>query len=270
MCKGILLTKTTSERKTPMLRILFVFAFLFSFLPSRAGILSQLVQQRAQTKNPKQFVAFADSVCERKLLYLDRTIQWDCQKDNSQFIGSYWQIGFRFVEMGLGRKDEFTDVYMFITTDTLFYCEVRNSMIGGDSGLFYHYIDSLTMKKLSRTWEKTYGVELKLTDFDSLDYNYGFHCGIDGVRTEGRLLLDEMVRQRDTVRLNQWLQSPLPGRQAYAVDGFYQLSKRGTWLSAQQKKRIAAVQSRDAALSFCVGCVYSIKRLKDVTKSFVF
>jgi hypothetical protein len=172
--------------------------------------------------------------------------------------------------MGMGRKDEFTDVYMFLATDTLFYCEVRNSMIEGDSGLFFHYVDSLKMKKFSRTWKNTYGVELKLTDFDSLDYSYGFRCGYDGVRTEGRMLLDEMVRTRDTVLMNQWLQSPLPGRQAYAVDGFYQLSKRGIWLSAQQKKRIAAVQSRDAALSFCAGDAYSIKRLKDVTKSFVF
>lgn len=253
-----------------MPRLILAFTFLLFIFPSHAGILSQLVTQRAQTKDPKQFVAFADSVSERKLVYLDRTIQWNCFKDNSQFIGDYWQVGFRFVEMGMGRKDEYTDVYMFLATDTLFYCEVRNSTIAGDSGLFFHYLDSLKMKKLSRTWEKTYGVELKLTDFDSLDYNYGFRCGIDGVRTDGRVLLDEMVRTRDTVLLNQWLQSPLPGRQAYAVDGFYQLSKRGMWLSAQQKKRIAAVQSRDAALSFCAGDVYSIKRLKNVTKSFVF
>lgn len=254
-----------------MLRIIFIFTFLLLvIIPSHAGILSQLVHQRAQAKNPKQFVAFADSISNRKLLYLDRTIQWNCHKDNSQFIGSYWQIGFRFSERGIGRKDEFTDVYMFIATDTLFYCEVRNPEIASDTGVFFHYLDSVKMKTLSRTWEKTYGVKLQLSDFDSLDYDYGFHCGIDGARTEGRLLLDEMVRQRDTVMLNQWLQSPLAGRQAYAVDGFYQLYKRGNWPSAQQRKRIEAVQSRDAALNFCAGADSSIKRLKDVTKSFVF
>ncbi len=165
-----------------------IFLILAFQIPSQAGVLSQLVQQRAESKNLKKFVAFTDSISQRKLLHIDRTVQWDCQKDISQFIGNFWQTGFRFSE----------------------------------------------------------------------------------TRTEGRLLLDEMVRQRDTVMLNKWLQSPLPRRQAYAVDGFYQLNKRGIRLSAQQRKRIDAAKSRDAALSFCIGNTHSIKRLKDVTKGFVF
>jgi hypothetical protein len=239
-------------------------------LPSHAIALHELVQRRAELKDPKQFVLFADSISARKLVGIDRTIQWDCHKDNSQFIGNFWQIGFRFSEMGIGRKDDYTDVYFFITADTLFYCEVRNPELPQTAEMYFQYKDSVRMERFSRAWEKTYGIGLNLSTFDSLDYNYGFHCGIDGVRIDGRLLLDEMVRQRDTVMLNQWLQSPLPGRQAYAVDGFYQLNKRGITLSAQQKRRIKAVQSRDAALNFCAGCNFSIKRLKDVTKSFVF
>jgi hypothetical protein len=253
-----------------MLRILFVFTLFILHLPSHAGVLSQLIKQRAETKSFKKFSALADSISERKLRHIDPTIQWDCHSDHSQFIGNFWQIGMRFAERGLGRKDEYTDVYIFISSDTMFYCEVRNPEMPLPAGLFFMYTDSVKMQRLSGSWEKTYGVKLKLSDFDSLDYDYGFRCGIEGARTGGRIMLDEMVRQRDTALLNQWLQSPLPGRQAYAVDGFYQLSKRGVWLSAQQKKGIAAVQSRDAAISFCAGDAYSIKRLKDVTKSFVF
>ena len=239
-------------------------------LPLHAGMLQSLVQRRAEMKDPKKFIQFSDSISGKKLLCLDRTVQWDCHKDNSQFIGKFWQMGFRFSELGIGRKDEYTDVYIFISSDTLFYCEVRNPELPITASSYFQYIDSLKFKKLSNAWQKTYGVPLQLSDFDSLDYNYGFRCGIDGVRLDGRLLLDEMVRQRDTIMLNQWLQSPLAGRQAYAVDGLYQLNKRGIWLSAQQKKRIKAIQSRDAAVNFCAGCNYSIKRLKDVTKSFVF
>ncbi len=255
-----------------MLRKFFAITLLILafHIPSQAGILSQLVQQRAEAKNLRKFVAFSDSISQGKLLHIDRTVQWDCQKDISQFIGNFWQIGFRFSERGVGREDELTDAYIFFSTDTTFYCEVRNPQYGSVKGLLFHFTDSLKMDKLSRTWEKTYGVKLRLSDFDSLDYNYGFNCGEDGARTEGRLLLDEMVRQRDTVMLNKWLQSPLPGRQAYAIDGFYQLYKRGIWPSAQQRKRIEAAKSRDAALSFCTGNAHSIKRLKDVMKSFVF
>jgi hypothetical protein len=249
--------------------LICISTFLFNS-SAHAISLHELVTRRAELKDPKKFTLFADSVSTKKLLDIDRTIQWDCHKDNSQFIGNYWQIGFRFSEMGIGRKDEYTDVYFFIVKDTTFYCEVRNPVLPLPAGMYLQFTDTTRMEKFSQTWEKTYGVGLKMSDFDSLDYNYGFHCGIDGVRLDGRLLLDEMVRQRDTVMLNQWLQSPLAGRQAYAVDGFYQLSKRGIWLSTQQKKRIKAVQARDAALNFCTGCNYSIKRLKDVTKSFVF
>lgn len=259
------------DGKNPVKLSLMLFIIcLACFHNMRAGHLSDLVTERAAMKNIKQFTAFADSIDSRIIVCLDRTIQWNCHKDNSQFIGNYWQMGFRFAEMGVGRKDEYTDVYMFIANDSVFYCEVINPQLPRRDGLLYTYTDSLRMKHFSKTWKFTYGVEIKMTDFDSLDYNYGFRCGDGGVKPDGRILLDEMVRTRDTVLLNQWLQSPLPGRQAYAVDGFYQLSKRGTWLSAQQKKRIAAVQSRDAALTFCAGDVYDIKRLKDVTKSFVF
>jgi hypothetical protein len=249
--------------------IVIFLSIIFSY-PTQASILRDLITQRAQAKNVKRFVEFSDSINAHKLLYIDRTIQWGCHKDNSQFIGSYWQLGFRFTEMGMGRKDELTDVYLFISSDSLFYCEVIDPQLPKDAGILFNFNDSLTMKRFSGEWKKTYGVELKLSDFDSLDYTYGFTCGIDGVRTDGRLLVDEMVRTIDLVTLEQWLQSPLPGRQAYAVDGFYQLYKRGVWPTEAQRKKIKAVQERDAALSFCAGCNYSIKRLKDVTKSFVF
>jgi hypothetical protein len=235
-----------------------------------AGHLSDLVTNRAAMKNVKQFTAFADSIDKRIIVCIDRTIQWSCHQDNSQFTGSYWQIAFRFAERGIGRKDEYTDVYMFIRGDSLLYCEVVDLQQPAPTGTFFLFTDSLKMKTLSDAWKNIYGTGLKMTDFDSLDYTYGFRCSDGGTKPDGRMLLDEMVRTRDTVLLNQWLQSPLPGRQAYAVDGFYQLSKRGIWLSAQQKQRIAAVQSRDAALTFCNGDTYDIKRLKDVLKSFVF
>jgi hypothetical protein len=253
------------------MRIFAIIFLLITFhFTAHAGILRDLVTQRIQTKNVKRFVEFADSITTGQLLYVDRTIQWNCQKDNSQFIGNYWQLGFRFTEMGMGRKDEFTDAYLFISSDTLFYCEVTDPQMPKISGVLFNFNDSLAMRRFSGTWKKTYGVELKLADFDSLDYTYGFVCGVDGARADGRLLVDEMVRNIDLVTLEQWLQSPLPGRQAYAVDGFYQLYKRGVWPTDGQRKKIKAVQQRDAALSFCVGGNYSIKRLKDVTKSFVF
>jgi hypothetical protein len=248
-----------------------ILIFLATFhLSSHASVLRDLITHRAGAKNVKRFVEFADSITARKLLYVDRTVQWDCHKDNSQFIGNYWQLGFRFTEMGMGRKDEFTDVYLFISSDTLFYCEVTDPQAPKNVRVLFNFNDSLAMQRFSGTWKKTYGVALKLADFDSLDYTYGFSCGIDGARIDGRLLVDEMVRTHDVVTLEQWLQSPLPGRQAYAVDGFYQLYRRGVWPTEAQRKKIKAVQERDAALSFCAGSNYSIKRLKDVTKSFVF
>lgn len=251
-------------------RLLFFLPFLFFISALRAGHLSELVAQRAAQRDAKQFTAFADSINDRIIVCLDRTIQWNCHKDNSQFIGKYWQIGFRFAEMGIGRKDEYTDVFMFIADDSVFYCEVINPQLARKEGLLFTHTDSAGMKRFSEAWKSAYGVALELADFDSIDYNYGFRCGDGGVKPDGRILLDEMVRTRDTVMLNQWLQSPLPGRQVYAVDGFYQLSKRGVWLSAQQKKRIAAAQARDAALTFCMGDAYDVKRMKDVLKSFVF
>ncbi|HEX2532410.1 MAG TPA: hypothetical protein VHK69_01670 [Chitinophagaceae bacterium] len=99
---------------------------------------------------------------------------------------------------------------------------------------------------------------------------YGGYCGIAGTPSSERKLLEDAVRRQQTELLQNWLRSPVPELQAYAVEGFHRLGKKGVAPDAETLRLIRQAKARKDLVQVCQGCLFSKASLSSVLASYDF
>ncbi len=109
---------------------------------------------------------------------------------------------------------------------------------------------------LQQRYQQVYGVALNYHELFTTDLAYGKACGLIGGAPPYRIKLDELIAQRDTATLYQWLRSPAVELQLYAIDGFYQLHHKGLFMRSNVRRLIAVVAQKRGEAYQCGGCIY--------------
>jgi len=130
-----------------------------------------------------------------------------------------------------------------------------------DSARNQVHIDSLNTSYLA-----IYKTPLNWTQLFDYKNVYGFRCSIDGQEPDMRLELEMLLAKNDYKELNNWLVSPNAERQVYAIEGYYQLKRKGYKLTSDQKRIINAVKGKNGEVKVCRGCIYSSDRIKYIVR----
>lgn len=99
---------------------------------------------------------------------------------------------------------------------------------------------------------------------------YGRACYEDGVPPAGRERVEALVAKGDKAGLLEWLRSPSPEKQIYAVEGLFRLKESGVTLSEQELAMVRSVAEKEGAVRVCEGCSVFTEDIREVAKKFKF
>lgn len=154
-------------------------------------------------------------------------------------------------------------VYLVSKNDTI--------ILGSLQELNYHHKvkrynkfinNSELIGKYLKKHEATYGNKLNHKDFITQLTEliiYGFGCSDGGgfYPKEAKSML-AFVENKNTKNLTSWLRQISPELQAYAIDGLYQLQKRGIEISNANNQLVQHIKSRNTEIYHCSGCLYGL------------
>ncbi len=99
---------------------------------------------------------------------------------------------------------------------------------------------------------------------------YGDECFYEGEKIKEMAKIENAIKSKNIPLLEDWISSPLPELQAFAVNGFYQLYKVGYKLTAKQQEMVRVVKNKKGELHTCSGCFVEDRDFRDVLSEFTF
>lgn len=100
------------------------------------------------------------------------------------------------------------------------------------------------------------------------EYIYGEWCGIYGEQPEERVEIEKFIKDKNINNIEEWLNSPIPVKQTYAVEALVRLMESGFELTDEHIKRIKKVKNKRKRIETCIGCIYSTTTIKRALKEF--
>lgn len=255
-----------------MKRLLFIAGFLFGCFSANARTdeLTTEIIRRVSTFSTSRVLDWADSVRYFLVKPSDGRKQWRPTLDSSQLIGEYWEIKLTFIVTRKNSGEKTDVVHLVSRGNEIVSVHVDNTSASGEPHVFYDSTSQVRWDLLSDAWEKAYGVELKKSAFLGPADAYGDACGYVAIPPIRRKFMLEYVEKRDVASLTAWLQSPIPDKQCYAVEGFFLLKKAGLALTEDQLAMIREAQKRQALVTRCAGCIYGLERQDSILGGFSF
>lgn len=123
-------------------------------------------------------------------------------------------------------------VRLLITDKTIIYydlSEKRNRKVKKEWVPYYdtldYYKNDSFFSILRQSFHNSFKAELNVKELFIDDLVYGHACGIIGEDPKEKLIIDNLVENKNKVELFKWLQSTNFEKQLYAVDGLYQLKE---------------------------------------------
>ncbi len=95
---------------------------------------------------------------------------------------------------------------------------------------------------------------------------YGTMCGIAGLAPPSRILIEELISEKNIDAIDQWLKSPLSVRNVYAAEAVLRLRDKGVEIPSEIMDIIEGLQVSDRQISTCNGCIYSKRKISAVLK----
>ncbi len=132
------------------------------------------------------------------------------------------------------------------------------------------YKDSLYFDSLNSSFKTTYGLALNETDLFITNLIYGDVCGILGVETYGRKIINDWVKKQDKPSLLNWLRCANTEKQLYAIGGILQLEEVGIILTFQEKSIINFILKKKGTVYSCSDCLYGSEEIHTFSKYFKF
>jgi hypothetical protein len=134
-------------------------------------------------------------------------------------------------------------------------------------------LDSLRNKRLmdslQSSFSNNYATQLNWKEL-FIDTNvYGYACSIAGEMPDMRQELQIIISKKNYQILNDWLKSANTEKQVYAVDGLYQLKRKGYKLTGEQQKLISILKSKKGQLNVCRGCIYSSDSIGEIVNGII-
>ncbi len=130
--------------------------------------------------------------------------------------------------------------------------------------------DTLLIEELNVSFRALFRADLDKKDLFSSELVYGERCGFAGTYPEGRYQTIQFVKNGNKEELLKWLQSANSEKQVYAVDGLFQLCKKGAKLTEEELRMIAFVMHKNGRIRVCSGCLHSEDDIKTVLTKFNF
>lgn len=130
--------------------------------------------------------------------------------------------------------------------------------------------DTLLIEELNYSFRALFRADLDEKDLFSNELVYGEHCGFAGTYPEGRYEIMQFVKSGNKEELLKWLRSANSEKQVYAVDGLYQLCKKGAKLTEEELRMIAFVMHKNGRIQVCHGCIHSKDDIKVILAKFNF
>jgi hypothetical protein len=154
------------------------------------------------------------------------------------------------------------------------FSERKNKQIDGDWVPYLttikEYSSTRKMLELKADFKKVYSTDFNEDELFAEGIVYGEGCGFVGQDPEERIKLNNFVTNIDTANLISWLCSTNTEKQVYAVDGFYQLKKKGLKLTDYEIRLLNYIKKKKGDIQTCSGCIYSNETITEMTKDFVF
>ena len=121
--------------------------------------------------------------------------------------------------------------------------------------------DTTAVKQFSKSYSSFFGTPVKMSSFFIDNIRYGRGCGFAGVDPPERKKLKKLIDTKDTKTLLLWLRDPNTEKQLYAVEGFFELEKKGYNISPTTQKVIDFIKVKKGQARTCDGCIYSEKEI---------
>lgn len=196
---------------------------------------------------------------------------------NWQLVGSFTEVSKRIVKLAPTKdrdriiKRQYRLDFVLKDSDIV-YCRVTDISRDKKHVLLAERTDEKAMQELSEQYQLNYGRTLTLPDLFSATRleTYGQYCGIAGSQPTLRLDMEQMLSAKNIAALENWLASPVPVKQAYAVEGFHKLKQQGYALSEQQMQQINLVKNKQGKMNSCAGCFLKSVAISEATQEFTF
>lgn len=96
---------------------------------------------------------------------------------------------------------------------------------------------------------------------------YGDFCGFAGTPPKLRILVEQLISEKNSRELNLWLNSTSLVKQAYASEAFIRLQNEGLILTCLQLDKIEALKMNDTKIPACSGCDHFHLSIKELLKN---
>lgn len=112
------------------------------------------------------------------------------------------------------------------------------------------------LEQVKSDYKKLYAQSLNFNQLFETEITYGNHCGIAGTAPEYRVKLEELIAQKDTAQLVQWLKSATIEIQLYAIDGILTLKDEGVNFNPEVYELIDSIEKKEGTAFTCSGCIH--------------
>jgi hypothetical protein len=210
----------------------------------------------------------------------DVNIRWPTGESLRDLIGSYRE-GIFYFENSIPDKTNqaICSVYTFrvafiVMDNTLIYYEIGEKKYTNQTLFHFTLIDKykneIEYNNLKNAFRAIYSAELNEKELFIESIIYGEHCGIAGTNPNEKDTIDKFVKNKDRNNLLNWLRSTNTEKQIYAVDGLFQLNKRGVKFTEKEMWMINWVLIKKGTIHSCHGCMYGNDEIASVVKKFKF
>ncbi|KOY87054.1 hypothetical protein AD998_13690 [bacterium 336/3] len=197
------------------------------------------------------------------------------QEINRQIISSYYEIIVFFKESVPTEIERISKVYpykiyMLVKDDKIIYFKIENHQKPKNIKIEEIFSNKATIQTFEKAYLLTYNRKVTINDFFKTNIVYGYSCGYAGTKTEYGIKQSKLIELKNTEELEQWLASPIPEIQVYAVAGFYKLKQQGYQPTPKQLSLIKLIKSKKGTINTCHGCIYMREEIQFATQDFEF
>lgn len=168
-------------------------------------------------------------------------------------------------------------VRLLINDNTIIYYDfgekknrkIKKEWISYYDTLAYYKNDSMFFL-LQQSFMKSFDGELNESELFIDDFVYGEACGIIGSDPEGKVIIDQLVSEKNKEELYKLLKSTNFEKQIYALDGLWQLKEKGFTFTPEEIRIIRNVLNKRGTIFYCQGCPHSWENVIIATYKFKF
>lgn len=260
-----------------MFKLATIAVLLGSFSLSLVAQIEVDVYNELQHKDFKKFEAFTLKVHQKNKL---RRCYWE---NIRQVTPSYSEGAFIFEESFPSVNNPnhvtvktFRVILITSNTEIIFY-ELSKKIHGVTKGywdadyeILHSYKNEENYKKFKEEFKSLFLADINEDELFNYEFIYGRSCDISGLPPRGRILIDELIENKNKPEIIKWLQSTTTEKQIYALEALYQLKNCGVSLTPDEYKMVQFVIKKTGSMSVCSGCSYTIAAINDITSDYNF